>query len=62
MFSLTTAFNRPPWNNLAFIIVAAGLISAISAPAHAAVADETSFIFNTFSFLIHGLLVLRRPC
>lgn len=30
----------------------------VAEPAAAAVADETQFIFNTFSFLVHGFLVM----
>ena len=29
-----------------------------SMPAYAAVSEETAFIFNTFSFLVHGFLVM----
>ena len=31
---------------------------ASGAPAHAEVESETAFVFNTFSFLIHGALVM----
>ena len=34
------------------------LLSGLAGPAQAAVSAETSFIFNTFSFLVHGFLVL----
>ena len=37
--------------------VGAAALSA-AAPAQAAVAAETAFVFNTFSFLVHGFLVL----
>ncbi len=37
----------------------AGLaLAAVSAPAQAAVSDETAYVFNTLSFLVHGFLVL----
>ena len=37
----------------------ASLITAgLSMPAHAAVSEETAFVLNTFSFLVHGFLVM----
>ena len=37
----------------------AGLaLVAVSTPAQAAVSDETAYVFNTLSFLVHGFLVL----
>jgi Amt family ammonium transporter len=41
---------------LAAAAVAAVLLSA--APAHAAVSAESQFVFNSFSFLVHGFLVM----
>jgi Amt family ammonium transporter len=38
--------------------LAAAASMALSAPAHAAVSEETAFVFNSFSFLIHGALVM----
>ncbi len=44
------------------LLVLAGLAASttlvLSNAAHAAVSEETAFIFNTFSFLIHGALVM----
>jgi len=40
-------------------LVAAGLMAALAAaPAAAAVTDETAFVFNSFSFLVSGLVVM----
>jgi Amt family ammonium transporter len=36
----------------------AAALLLLSAPAHAAVSAETQFVFNSFSFLIHGVLVM----
>jgi len=33
-------------------------VTLLAAPAHAAVSEETAFVFNSFSFLIHGALVM----
>ncbi|MCG8546928.1 MAG: ammonium transporter, partial [Alphaproteobacteria bacterium] len=39
--------------------VAAGVFAlVIAGGAHAAVSDEVAYIFNTFSFLVHGFLVM----
>ena len=57
MLSHSTPFNRPPWKGMT-LAFAAVLIAMISTPARAAVSEETQFIFNTFSFLVHGFLVL----
>ncbi len=40
------------------VSAAAALILLGAAPAHAEVSAETQFVFNTFSFLIHGVLVM----
>jgi Amt family ammonium transporter len=45
-------------NGPALAVLAAPLAAIVAAPAQAAVSAETSFIFNTFSFLVHGFLVL----
>lgn len=42
----------------ATLCAAAVLVLTDSQAAHAAVSEETQFIFNTFSFLVHGFLVL----
>ena len=36
----------------------AALFALAAAPAHAAVEGEIAFVFNTFSFLVHGFLVM----
>ncbi len=36
----------------------AGAALLAAAPAHAAVSEETAFVFNSFSFLVHGALVM----
>lgn len=48
----------PSWKRPAGSAGAALVLMAASLPAQAAVSAETSFIFNTFSFLVHGFLVL----
>ncbi len=40
------------------IPAAALMLIAVAAPAQAAVSAETAYVFNTFSFLVHGFLVL----
>ena len=40
------------------LCVALFIIAGFSMPAYAAVTDETAFVFNTFSFLVHGFLVM----
>lgn len=42
------------------VLVAGGALAGVglASPASAAVSAETQFIFNTFSFLVHGFLVL----
>jgi ammonium transporter, Amt family len=35
-----------------------GVLVLMSAPAFAAVSDETAYVLNTFSFLVHGFLVM----
>lgn len=47
---------------LLFLITGIGVLGCFDKHAHAAVADETAFVFNTFSFLIHGLLVMWMAC
>jgi Amt family ammonium transporter len=58
MSSLSTNFPSPPWKKLVLLLGAALLVTGLSNPANAAVSVETSFVFNTFSFLVHGFLVL----
>ncbi|MCY4229884.1 MAG: ammonium transporter, partial [Alphaproteobacteria bacterium] len=36
----------------------AAFFALAALPAHAAVDSETAFVFNTFSFLVHGFLVM----
>ncbi|HIP80161.1 MAG TPA: ammonium transporter, partial [Kiloniellaceae bacterium] len=43
---------------LRFAFPAAAVAFMAAAPAEAAVTSETAYVFNTFSFLIHGALVL----
>ena len=40
------------------LCVALFIIAGFSMPAYADVTDETAFVFNTFSFLVHGFLVM----
>ncbi len=51
---LRQAGSRAPWALLAGL----SLATLLAAPAQAAVPEESSFVFNTFSFLVHGFLVL----
>ncbi|MCG8547642.1 MAG: ammonium transporter, partial [Alphaproteobacteria bacterium] len=48
----------PARKALAFSVGVALAVAGFSGAASAAVSDETQFIFNTFSFLVHGFLVL----
>jgi Amt family ammonium transporter len=43
---------------LAAVPVALAALVALSAPARAEVTTETAFVFNSFAFLIHGVLVM----
>ena len=38
--------------------LAVAALAAVAGPAHAAVTDETAFVFNTFSFMVAGVLVM----
>ena len=58
MLTLSTPFPNPPWKGLALLIGATLAALGLASPANAAVTQETAFIFNTFSFLVHGFLVL----
>jgi Amt family ammonium transporter len=58
MLSISARFPSPPWKGFLLLFGSVLLIAGFSAPAKAAVSAETSFIFNTFSFLVHGFLVL----
>jgi Amt family ammonium transporter len=49
---------KAPRTALALAGVAAGITVLAAAPAQAAVPTETQFVFNTFSFLVHGFLVM----
>jgi Amt family ammonium transporter len=56
--SPSTFFPSPPWKGFLMLLGAFLAIAACANPANAAVSAETSFVFNTFSFLVHGFLVL----
>ena len=58
MLSHSTTFPNPPWKGLALLVGATLVAIGFASPAKAAVAQETAYIFNTFSFLVHGFLVL----
>lgn len=58
MSCLAAKFPTPPWKAVVLLFGTAIVIAGFAGPAHAAVTPETSFIFNTFSFLVHGFLVL----
>ncbi len=59
MSVLSLFFSRLPRKGLLLLLLAAGAsLAGFSSPASAAVSAETSFVFNTFSFLVHGFLVL----
>ena len=46
-------------NKHAGVAGSAGLLALVAAcPANAAVENETAYVFNTFSFLVHGFLVM----
>ncbi len=46
------------WKNTLAGGALAGAALLAAAPAHAAVSEETAFVFNSFSFLVHGALVM----
>ena len=58
MSSLSTTFPNPPWRGLALLLGVLVVAACLSSPAAAAVGDETAFVFNRLSFLLHGFLVL----
>ena len=58
MSSVTANFPGPSWKALAVLLGAATVLAGLVSTAHAAVPAETGFVFNTFSFLVHGFLVL----
>ena len=58
MRNLRKGLPGPSWMRPSGAVGAALLMMAVALPAQAAVSAETSFIFNTFSFLVHGFLVL----
>jgi Amt family ammonium transporter len=58
MLNLSANLPNPPRKGFAILLAMAALIAGLSSPANAAVSEETRFIFNTFSFLVHGFLVL----
>ncbi|MAV86970.1 MAG: ammonium transporter [Rhodospirillaceae bacterium] len=47
---------------LTLLLIIGILVLGSNTEVHAAVPGETAFIFNTFSFLIHGLLVMFMAC
>jgi Amt family ammonium transporter len=55
---LRTRLAGRPWQLPAGTVGAVLVMMALPPSAQAAVSAETSFIFNTFSFLVHGFLVL----
>ena len=58
MLTQSATFPNPPWKVLTLVLAALVTAFALSNPAHAAVGSETAYIFNSFSFLVHGFLVL----
>ena len=50
-------FNKPISTVAATVAIAAGL-TVFATPASADISKETAYVFNTFSFLIHGALVM----
>ena len=46
----------------AAFVGAVALLMAVSGTAHAEVPGESQFVFNTFSFLVHGFLVMWMAC
>ena len=54
----TQIIPSPFWRRLLPLAGSVLLLSGLAGPAQAAVSAETSFVFNTFSFLVHGFLVL----
>jgi len=40
------------------VALLAGVAAVVAAPAYAAVTTETAYVFNTFAFLVHGVLVM----
>ena len=44
------------------LLAAAAILHLSTNDAVAAVSDETVYVFNTFSFLVHGLLVMFMAC
>jgi len=46
------------WRRMALALGAAAPVAAFASPALAEVSAESQYIFNTFSFLIHGVLVM----
>ena len=44
------------------LLAAAAILHLSTNDAVAAVSDETAYVFNTFSFLVHGLLVMFMAC
>jgi len=57
MSSLLSSPKKLSKKTIVFSAITASLLT-ISIPAHAAVTEETAFVFNTFSFLINGVLVM----
>ena len=58
MLTQSATFPNPPWKVLTLVLAALVTAFALSNPAHAAVGSETAYILNSFSFLVHGFLVL----
>jgi Amt family ammonium transporter len=58
MLNLSETLPMPPWKGLALLLATLAVAFTMATPAEAAVPGETSYIFNSLSFLMHGFLVL----
>ena len=58
MFASTNRVSRHPSGRVTAAIGAGLLALTLATPARAEVSGETAFVLNTFSFLVHGFLVL----
>ena len=55
---MTESKSTRDWRRMALALGAAAPVAAFASPALAEVSAESQYIFNTFSFLIHGVLVM----
>ncbi len=55
---MTLPTRSKPARRLGLVLGLAGVFIVTTTPAHAAVDPEVAYIFNTFSFLVHGFLVM----